>query len=48
LLINAPRSRAGDSILLRAEGNLVVGLTACSAELSNNHAFKPIDYEVRI
>lgn len=48
LLINPPRSRAGDSILLRAEGNLVVGLTACSAELSNNHAFKPIDYEVQI
>lgn len=48
LLINPPRSRAGDSILLRAERNLVVGLTACSAELSNNHAFKPIDYEVRL
>jgi hypothetical protein len=26
--------------------NLIVGLTACSAELSNNHAFKPIDYEI--
>jgi uncharacterized protein len=48
LQINPPRSRAGDSILLRAERNLVVGLTACSAELSNNHAFKPIDYEVQI
>jgi uncharacterized protein YcgI (DUF1989 family) len=26
--------------------DLIVGLTACSAELSNNHAFKPIDYEI--
>jgi uncharacterized protein YcgI (DUF1989 family) len=46
LQINPPRSRAGDSILFRAERSLIVGLTACSAELSNNHAFKPIDYEV--
>jgi uncharacterized protein len=48
LRIKPPRSRAGDSILLRAERDLVVGLTACSAELSNNHSFKPIDYEVLI
>lgn len=47
LRIHPPRSRAGDSILLRAERNLVIGLTACSAELSNNHSFKPIDYEVQ-
>jgi len=26
--------------------DLIVGLTACSAELSNNHRFKPIDYEI--
>jgi hypothetical protein len=25
---------------------LVVGLTACSAEVSNNFAFKPIDFEL--
>jgi len=25
---------------------MVVGLTACSAEMSNNYSFKPIDYEV--
>jgi uncharacterized protein YcgI (DUF1989 family) len=43
--IGAPRSRAGDSIALRAERDLIVGLTACSAELSNNGSFKPIDYE---
>jgi uncharacterized protein YcgI (DUF1989 family) len=47
LTIGAPRSRPGDYIDLRAERSLVVGLTACSAELSNNGSFKPIDYEVR-
>jgi uncharacterized protein YcgI (DUF1989 family) len=39
-----PRSRPGDFIELRAEMDLVCGLTACSAEQSNNGAFKPIDY----
>jgi uncharacterized protein YcgI (DUF1989 family) len=41
-----PLSKAGDYIELRAEIDLVVGLTACSAELSNNWRFKPIEYEV--
>jgi uncharacterized protein len=41
-----PKSKKDDFIELRAEMHLIVGLTACSAELSNNHAFKPIDYEV--
>lgn len=41
-----PRSRAGDYLLLRAEMDLLVGVTACSAELSNNGSFKPIDVEV--
>ena len=41
-----PRSKAGDSITLRAEMDLIVGLTACSAELSNNNRFKPIGYEL--
>ncbi len=41
-----PASRAGDFIELRAEMDLVCGLTACSAELSNNGAFKPIDYSI--
>jgi uncharacterized protein YcgI (DUF1989 family) len=31
---------------MRAEMDLVVGLTACSAEMSNNYRFKPIDYEI--
>jgi uncharacterized protein YcgI (DUF1989 family) len=26
--------------------DLVVGLTACSAEMSNNYRFKPIDFEL--
>lgn len=41
-----PRSRAGDYIELRAEKDLLIGLTACSAELSNNFRFKPIDYDI--
>lgn len=46
LTIGAPRSTAGDYLLLRAEMDLIVGITACSAELSNNGSFKPIDVEV--
>jgi len=46
LSIAPPRSRAGDSIVLRASMDLVVGVTACSAELSNNGTFKPIEYEI--
>jgi len=41
-----PLSGAGDFIELRAEMDLIVGLTACSAELSNNWSFKPIEFEV--
>jgi uncharacterized protein len=39
-------SKAGDDIVFQAERDLIVGLTACSAELSNNWSFKPIEYEV--
>jgi uncharacterized protein YcgI (DUF1989 family) len=46
LSVLPPRSKAGDSMEMRAEIDLIVGLTACSAELSNNHSFKPIDFEV--
>ena len=46
LRILPPRSRAGDYLLLRAEMDLIVGVTACSAELSNNGRFKPIDVDV--
>jgi uncharacterized protein YcgI (DUF1989 family) len=41
-----PLNKAGDVIELVAEMDLIVGLTACSAELSNNWSFKPIDYEI--
>jgi uncharacterized protein YcgI (DUF1989 family) len=44
--IRPPESQAGDCIELRAEMDLIVGLTACSAELSNNYAFKPIWFDV--
>jgi uncharacterized protein YcgI (DUF1989 family) len=47
LKILPPRSKAGDSIVLRAEMDLIVGLTACSAEMSNNYRFKPIGFEIR-
>lgn len=46
LAVEPPRSKAGDWILFAAEMDLVIGLTACSAGLSNNFEFKPIHYEV--
>jgi uncharacterized protein len=45
ITIPPPRSKAGDAITLRAEMDLIIGLTACSAEMSNNHKLKPIGYE---
>jgi uncharacterized protein YcgI (DUF1989 family) len=44
--VETPTSRAGDYVELRADMNLICGLTSCSAEKSNNGAFKPIDYEI--
>lgn len=41
-----PLSRAGDRIAFRAEMDLIIGLTACSAGQSNNFAYKPIHYEI--
>jgi uncharacterized protein YcgI (DUF1989 family) len=46
LSIAPPRSKAGDAITLRAEMDMIVALTACSAEMSNNYRFKPIDFEI--
>lgn len=46
LTIAPPKSKAGDYIDLRAEMDLIIGVTACSAEMSNNCSFKPIDIEV--
>ncbi len=46
LSVEPPTSRAGDYVLFEAMMDLVVGLTACSAEDSNNGSFSPIHYEV--
>lgn len=46
LTVEPPLSDAGDYIVLEANMDLIVGLTACSAEQSNNGRFKPIDYEI--
>lgn len=46
LRVEPPLSKAADYVLLRAEMDLIVGLTACSAGQSNNGRFKPIDYVV--
>lgn len=47
LKISPPLSKPGDFIDLRAEMDLIIGVTACSAELSNNGTFKPIEVEIR-
>jgi uncharacterized protein YcgI (DUF1989 family) len=46
--VHPPISKAGDYIILKAKMDLIVGLTACSAEMSNNYSFKPIGYEVQV
>jgi len=44
--VHPPRSKANDYVILHAQMDLIVGLTACSAEMSNNNSFKPIGYEI--
>ena len=46
LSVDPPLSKAGDHVLFQAEMDLIVALTACSAEDSNNGSFKPIHYEI--
>jgi len=46
LKVLPPISKAGDRIVLRAEMDLIIGLTACSAPDSNGGTFKPIHYRV--
>jgi uncharacterized protein YcgI (DUF1989 family) len=41
-----PKSKAGDFIIFKANMDLIVGMTACSAEMSNNYSFKPIGYNI--
>lgn len=47
LTVDPPLSRAGDYMLLEAQMDVIVGLTACSAEQSNNYSFKPIQFEIQ-
>lgn len=46
LHIDPPISRPGDRVSLRAQMDLHVGLTACSAEKSNGGTLKPIDFRI--
>lgn len=46
LTVEPPLSKAGDHVLFEAQMDLIVGLTACSAEDSNNGSFKPILYSI--
>ena len=46
MTIAPPASAAGDCIELRAELDMIVGLTACSSEVTNAGSLKPIDFEI--
>lgn len=46
LSVEPPQSKAGDYIIFEALMDLIVGLTACSAEKSNNYSLKPIEFEI--
>ena len=41
-----PKSKAGESTTFKAEMDLIIALTACSAGQSNNFNYKPIGYQV--
>lgn len=46
LSVEPPTSKPGDYIKFEAQMDLLVGLTACSAEDSNGGTFKPIHYQI--
>jgi uncharacterized protein YcgI (DUF1989 family) len=46
LSIHPPRTSAGDSIVLSAEMDLAVALSACPASLCNGGSAKPLGYEI--
>jgi uncharacterized protein YcgI (DUF1989 family) len=46
LSVLPPKSKAGDFIILDARMDLIVGMTSCSAGMSNNFSYKPIAYEI--
>lgn len=46
ITVEPPLSKAGDRIVFRAEMDLLIGLTACSAYASNGGSFKPIGWRI--
>ena len=46
LSVDPPTNTPQDYILFEAQKDLIVGLTACSAEDSNGGSFKEIAYEI--
>jgi len=46
LKVMPPLSKAGDYIVFKPLMDVIIGLTACSAEDSNGGSFKPIQYEI--
>lgn len=48
LSVLPPLSSPGDYILFEAQMDLIVALTACSAEDSNGGSFKPIHYQILV
>jgi uncharacterized protein YcgI (DUF1989 family) len=46
LSIQPPRTRAGDSVVLSAEMDLAIALSACPANLCNGGTAKPLGYEI--
>ncbi|HXG97509.1 MAG: urea carboxylase-associated family protein [Deltaproteobacteria bacterium] len=46
LVISPPRSKAGDAIVLRAEMDLAVGLSACPSLGCNGGSTKPLAFEI--
>ncbi len=44
--VQAPLSKAGDFVIFQAKMDLIVGLTACSDEGTNNGSCKPIEFEI--
>ncbi|WP_282123836.1 urea carboxylase-associated family protein [Algibacter mikhailovii] len=47
LAVKPPTSQANDYVEFKALMDVIVSLTACSAEDSNNGTFKPIHFEIR-
>ncbi len=46
MAIATPPGEPGATIELRAELDMIVGLTACSSEVTNGGSLKPIDFEI--